>query len=83
MIRVEDVDILICCSDGDDDCSIVEDVHETGVSYCSSACGLAWQGCDKVELTVMKVVSGYNSCMRSDGHDDSICRSTCSSLFHS
>jgi hypothetical protein len=83
VIRVEDVDIFICHSDGNDDGGIVEDIHETAVSYCMSACSLAWKGCDEVELTIVKVVAGYNSRMRSNGHDDSICRPTCSSLLHS
>jgi hypothetical protein len=83
VIRVEDVDIFICCSDRDDDGGIVKDIHKTAVSYYMSACSLVLRRWDEVELTVVKVVAGYNSRMRSNGHDDSICRPTCSSLLHS
>jgi len=83
VIRVEDVDIFICCSDRDDDGGIVKDIHKTAVSYYMSACSLVLRRWDGVELTVVKVVAGYNSRMRSNGHDDSICRPTCSSLLHS
>jgi hypothetical protein len=83
VIRVEDVDIFICCSDGNDDGGIVEDIHETAISFSMSACSLERQGCSEVELTVVKVVAGYNSRMRSNGHDDSICRPECSSPLHS
>jgi hypothetical protein len=33
VIRVEDVDIFICCGDRDDDGGIVKNIHKTAVSY--------------------------------------------------